>query len=293
MSTASPPRTPPIAPRIPSTSPSDDSSIIELSFDYEFDSAGNYVRVSKGSSGSSPPTPVELDNPRRHALSKSVTLDPVTVTGATAARSFQRVASGPAALTPAASAASARKLSRPQRIPLSIDEQPQDDWELRVQQDEKENILNIINSDSDNQQPPPQKRTSPHLTARSQPDGRAISALPTRAYSSSRQPLQPGRQILPGPNRAGRILMGVKYTPIDKINEHEQLDPGEETDTSPDEPISAAPGIARHRSYGAVVQPITRPRRSASLSDAGAGSLSESGGKCIFGAMKKKTLRLC
>ncbi|KAF7979686.1 hypothetical protein HWV62_41695 [Athelia sp. TMB] len=66
MQHTTPPRTPPselATQEYQQThTPSDDSSIIELSFDYELDSAGNYVRVSKGGSSnrsdhSSPPTP--------------------------------------------------------------------------------------------------------------------------------------------------------------------------------------------------------------------------------------------
>ncbi|KAL0961027.1 hypothetical protein HGRIS_006018 [Hohenbuehelia grisea] len=59
----SPPRTPVEHPksRAPSSSPSDDSSIIDdLSFEYVQDADGNYVRLSKGSSKSNhstPPTP--------------------------------------------------------------------------------------------------------------------------------------------------------------------------------------------------------------------------------------------
>ena len=94
------------------------------------------------------------------------------------------------------------------------------------------------------------RRTSPRLVSRSaslsQVDGRAISGLPTRAYVSSlsgssalsRQPLQPGRQIMPGPNRAGRVLKYGVGGGFDKINEHEGSESevaydyiGEETDT--------------------------------------------------------------
>ncbi|KIM89317.1 hypothetical protein PILCRDRAFT_813244 [Piloderma croceum F 1598] len=133
----SPPHTPPgpvdlSPPRHTSLTPSDDSSIIELSFDYEFDSAGNYVRVSKGcesrSDHSSPPTPQDPvptgitraksalvatstspsgDSPsavRRASLSRSESYPIMTgaeqqrsqppTNPAAAARSFQRVVSG-------------------------------------------------------------------------------------------------------------------------------------------------------------------------------------------------------
>ncbi|KAF9221490.1 hypothetical protein BS17DRAFT_768481 [Gyrodon lividus] len=339
----SPPHTPQTAAldaprnnRQPSTSPSDDSSIIELSFDYELDSTGNYVRISKGSSrsnNSSPPTPHEilLDGPlvhkpsssppgtstqitshvhvkppspislnspappRRNSLSRSESYplqhsappDQLqhrhqSLTTASSVRSFQRVASGPAALTPGAQSAlraptsnglrgTGRKLGRPQRIPLDDHREPQQvderddmmfrvrgEWDMHVQE-EKENIVSSsdgtegVSSDG-----AALKRVSPRLASRSaslsQVDGRAISGLPTRAYGSSlsganavsRPPLQPGRQIIPGPNRAGRILMGAKYGAgaggFDKINEHEGSESevaydyaGEETDTGGEE----------------------------------------------------------
>jgi hypothetical protein len=160
-----------------------------------------------------------------------------------------------------------RKLGRPQRIPLDDHREPQQlderddmmlrargEWDVHVQE-EKENIISSpdgtegLSSDGG-----AQKRISPRLASRSaslsQVDGRAISGLPTRAYGSSlaganavsRPPLQPGRQIIPGPNRAGRVLKGTKYGVgaggFDKINEHEGSESevaydyaGEETDT--------------------------------------------------------------
>lgn len=366
----SPPQTPPmiafddskILSRRASTSPSDESSIIELSFDYELDSAGNYVRVSKGSSRSNlsspptpndalldgalkpssssppqgtsipyaytkPPSPILLNSPipsRRNSLSRSENAFPLLQSGSgteslplaaqhraqssatgNSARSFQRVASVPATLTPAAPqpalraplssglAGTGRKIGRPQRVPrdeyreqppLTLDEQE----ELRVQE-EKENLITILDGDGLPSDGAASKRTSPRLTARSasvsQLDGRAISSLPTRAYGSSagaRQPLQPGRQIMPGPNRAGRVLMGmaVKYGVgsggFDKINENEGSENEfatehayDETDPNVDEP-QPGNGMLRHRSYVAppTLSSGTRPRRSASLSDA-------------------------
>lgn len=318
---------PKILGRQSSTSPSDESSILELSFDYELDSAGNYVRISKGSSRSNnstpptphealldvaikpssstppqssyvytkPPSPILLNSPaqaRRNSLSRSESAYPLLnglavealppsahhrsqslATGSTA-RSFQRVASAPATQTPAASqvalrapissglGGTGRKIGRPQRVPLDdYREQPpltfdereelraRGEWEVRAQE-EKENLM--ISSDGDvlSSDGAAPKRTSPRLATRSatvsQLDGRAISGLPTRAYATStgaRQPLQPGRQIIPGPNRAGRVLMGVKYGVgsggFDKINENETSEneaatdfAGEETDHS-------------------------------------------------------------
>ncbi|KAI6041378.1 hypothetical protein EDC04DRAFT_1277762 [Pisolithus marmoratus] len=382
----SPPRTPPISavdalkiPRQSSTSPSDDSSIIELSFDYELDSAGNYVRISKGSSRSNnstpptpheilldgplvnkpsssppgisasyayvkPPSPILLNSPAppRNSLSQSdgaysapsdqLQHRPPSATTGTSVRSFQRVASGPAVLTPAAQTAlraptstglrgTGRKLGRPQRIPLGeqhVEERDdflrvRGEWDLRAQE-EKENIISSSDGGEGTPSDSAPRRTSPRLVGRSaslsQVDGRAISGLPTRAYgsmapsavSASRPPLQSGRQIMPGPNRAGRILMGaMKYgvgaNGFDKISEYEGSEneaggdyAGEDTDpgmcaqqqaTRPNSrngyPAGDEPqplnGQFRHRSYAPTLTQSTntRPRRSASLSDASAG----------------------
>lgn len=332
----SPPRTPPSTTldvpknnRQSSTSPSDDSSIIELSFDYELDSAGNYVRVSKGSSRSnqsSPPTPHEIlldgplahkpsssppgtsahipshahvkppsptslnspDHPRRNSLSRSESYPSQhntlpdqlqhrlhSVAATSSARSFHRATSGPAALTPAAQSAlraptsnglrgTGRKLGRPQRIPLDehrdsqqVDERddimlrPRGDWDMHIQEEKENLITSSDGTDGMSSDGGATRRTSPRLVSRSaslsQVDGRAISGLPPRAYVTSlssagglsRPPLQPGRQIMPGPSRAGRVLMGAKYGGgFDKINEHEGSESevpydyvGEETDT--------------------------------------------------------------
>lgn len=288
---ASPPRTPPLIaidvsknPRQSSTPPSDESSIIELSFDYELDSAGNYVRVSKGSSrsnNSSPPTPHEalldslpnkpsppvppytymkppspilLHSPalRRNSLSQAETahvsqpqsapLDqPQHRSSGGSLRSFHRVASGPAAVTPAAqtnlrvpgSRGTGHKLTRPQRIPLDeyrdyqhVEEREDNprvrgEWDLR-NQEEKENIITSFDA-IDGSSSDAVKRISPRLAGRSaslnQVDGRAAPIAPSRSYGTvlsgpipaSRAPLQSSRSILPGPSRAGRVLMATKY----------------------------------------------------------------------------------
>lgn len=128
------------------------------------------------------------------------------------------------------------------------------DWDT-YGQEEKENLITSSDgTDGVSSDGGVAKRASPRLVSRSaslsQVEGRAISGLPPRAYVSSltgsgglsRPPLQPGRQIMPGPNRAGRVLMGAKYGAgaggFDKINEYEGSESeipydyvGEETDT--------------------------------------------------------------
>lgn len=126
------------------------------------------------------------------------------------------------------------------------------EWDMHVQEEKENLITSSDGTDGVSSDGGAARRTSPRLVSRSaslnQVDGRAISGLPTRAYVSSlsatgglsRPPLQPGRQIMPGPNRAGRVLMGAKYGVggFDKINEHEGSESevaydylGEETDT--------------------------------------------------------------
>lgn len=299
------PSTPPTSsmPRNTATgTPSDDSSIIELSFDYEFDSNGNYVRVSKGSNDSvqsTPPTPqdrqesspngmnikpvspVLLNSPRRGSLSRSESYPIITqaevraqsasVVGPNAPRSFQRVASGPALSsipTPASIRASApmsnglrgtaRKVRAPGAQRVTIEQYREMDEKIRLEDEElrargehpavreqweredKENITDTEGADPNMlalNQVPKQRPSgvSPRLTSRSASTShidRITSALPSRASTSS---ASKGRQILPGPSRAGRILMGTKYAPsstsqpagFDKINE---ADPASDND---------------------------------------------------------------
>ena len=198
-----------------------------------------------------------------------------TLATATTARSFHRATSGPAALTPAAQSAlraptsnglrgTGRKLGRPQRIPLDDHRDPQQaderddimprprvDWDIHVQEEKENLITSSDGTDGVSSDGGAARRTSPRLVSRSaslsQVDGRATSGLSTRAYVSSlsgtgglsRPPLQPGRQIMPGPSRAGRVLKyGVGGGGFDKINEHEGSESevaydyvGEETDT--------------------------------------------------------------
>lgn len=292
------PSTPPtsLAPRnAAANTPSDDSSIIELSFDYEFDSNGNYVRVSKGSNDSvrsTPPTPQELhdafpdglnikpaspaqfNSPRRVSLSRSesypimsqaeVRAQPAPAVGPNALRSFQRVASGPALsnIPPPASTrtnapmnnglrGTARKVRAlgAQRVTIEqyreMDEKNRlEDEELRAkgehpavkEQWEREHKENIMEGTDPNllalNSIPKQRHSgvSPRLSSRSSSTDRITSALPSRASTSTSK----GRQILPGPSRAGRILMGTKYAPsstsqpeFDKISE---VDPASDND---------------------------------------------------------------
>jgi serine/threonine-protein kinase TTK/MPS1 len=219
---AIPPPTPPTSPprtpieSKPRTPNSDDSSIIDdLSFDYVFDHEGNYVRLSKGSSSksnhSSPPTPPDKDllpkslspPPRRVSLSRSESAHAalnVPPSDSAAARSFQRVTSGPALSSHKARPfprrvtleeskprpLSATGLSRPSRITDASSE--------------KENI------ESDN---------NDHLyghSLKSSVTGASARAVPARTgYSRPLLPDSHQRQIFPGPNRAGRIMKSISF----------------------------------------------------------------------------------
>jgi serine/threonine-protein kinase TTK/MPS1 len=368
----SPPRTPDERlashSKASSTPSSDDSSVIDdLSFDYVLDGEGNFIRLSKGSSSksnySSPPTPQEAplqpdlpptlkppaspsDLPiSRISLSRSESAFPILTGGSAAlqndkpARSFQRVASGPALSATGSYLAPTTSLSKPRTIPRRVTmeehgDRPEANGASRLRQtldstayalqEEKENI-----SEPDENPYAPsianKRRHSPPLATRSVPSSRA----PRTAYSGSAasRPLaevpvpQRGshtRQIMPGPNRAGRIMKSSsKYgatasaVPFDRISEHEgsesEYPPGDSDyhaigialggdDTDPeDEPVrsvepasvplpSSIPatsqvGSARLRTHLSVNVNFgrsnslgqsggTRPRRSASLSDA-------------------------
>lgn len=191
----------------------------------------------------------------RISLSRSESAFPI-LTGGSAAlqndkptRSFQRVASGPALSAPGSYLASTTSLSKPRTIPRRVTMEEHGDRSdangasrLRqtlesaayALQEEKENI-----SEPDENPYAPsianKRRHSPPLATRSVPSSRA----PRTAYSGSAasRPLaevpvpQRGshaRQIMPGPNRAGRIMKSSsKYgatasaAPFDRISEHE------------------------------------------------------------------------
>jgi hypothetical protein len=142
----------------PNATPSDAS--LELSFDYEFDSHGNFIRVSKGSTtsldtsaDSSPkdfresPSPASQPALRRVSLSRSESAPSAAAMEAanppTALRSFHRVTSGPA-LTPGSrgTLAPSRKLGPPQRVPIDAAENKFRMGEQSKPSEEKENIVN-------------------------------------------------------------------------------------------------------------------------------------------------------
>ncbi|KAK2465247.1 hypothetical protein APHAL10511_002601 [Amanita phalloides] len=343
QTTCSPPTTP--------TPPSDDSSVIDdLSFDYIFDDNGGYIRLSKGSSKSqnSPPTPNETSlhtdlppsPPSRPSLSRSESAYlPPSGTDKPNARSFQRVASGPAlSLTPnlpPAAVSKTRALSRratsedvnreqdARKVDLPGHIRPQLDSH-NMHQEEKENVSEV--EEAAYHPPSNRQRHSPPQLSRSVVSSLRSSyqhhpsrmAHASQANSANRPPdtsqrASHPRQVLPGPNRAGRVvklagsnavLLAPKHSSsssgIDRIAEHEgsesefgtsdpqpQITPGEETDTGEDEvavdPASIPPSqglsssnVGRQRSFMVPTastslvnsSSITRPRRSASLSDA-------------------------
>ncbi|KAG6918317.1 hypothetical protein DXG01_015175 [Tephrocybe rancida] len=335
LSSASPSTSPPRTPvdhrhrASLGTPPSDDSSIIDdLSFDYVFDNEGNYVRLSKGSSSksnhSSPPTPPDnlpLQQPdphlkpsppaiaRRSSLSRSESAYPVLVTttapksDAQRPRSFQRVASGPALMNNKARPLLRRVTTEEggKQRPLTRTSRATD-----LLQHEKENL--IVSDSEQSHEPHPAR------------------ALPPRT-GYSRSGLLDGhpRQIMPGPNRAGRVMMppslsasAVRFPDysIPETHSVSVVPPEPETDTDDEfapqvssstpfpssnhlseagvtgdtEIIESSPpplptSMTRQRSYGVApsssarepgfpaegaltLSTGTRPRRSASLSDA-------------------------
>ena len=344
---------------------SDDSSIIDdLSFDYIIDPEGNLVRLSKGSSSksnhSSPPTPQdaslqpdlplikppspELNSPvSRISFSRSESAFPAPSSGSSIvplnekpARSFQRVASGPAtSMSTSYLAPTSISLSNPRAASRRIAMEDGKDFHevgnslrtrltveqnSRTLQEEKENI-----SESD-ELPPIQaalaavkQRNSPPLASRlvSSSSSRVPPAraayLSNGSSTASGRPLtdiQRGtrsRQIMPGPNRAGRIMKSTsapKYNgsavhpSFDRISERETSDSeqadyyspvritvnGDDTDQEDEPlvvvdpaavPLPSGPHVSGGRQRGlsagstaALSLSGTRPRRSASLSDA-------------------------
>ncbi|KAG6903125.1 hypothetical protein C0995_004672 [Termitomyces sp. Mi166 len=196
--------------------PSDDSSIIDdLSFDYVFDNEGNYVRLSKGSSSksnhSSPTTPPDnlplqpTDShskppppatARRASLSRSESAYPVLVTTAAPKsdvqppRSFQRTTSGSVLLNN-----KVRPLPRRVAMEASNKQRPltRTTRATDLLQQEKEN-LNASDSEQGHEPYPPR-------------------VVPPR-ITYSRSGLLDGhqRQIMPGPHRAGRVMMPPSMT---------------------------------------------------------------------------------
>ena len=233
----SPPATP--------SPPSDDSSVIEdLSFDYIFDDNGGYIRLSKGSSKSqnSPPTPSDASlhpdqqpsPPSRPSLSRSES------SGADkpAARSFQRVTSGPAlALTPnqaLATLSKSRSLSRrlaseeanrEQDIPPSSRSRPLLDNHQNVHhQEEKENISE---AEEVAYHPPSKQRHSPSHPSR--PTASSLrhsyqhssrTAYGSSSSSVNKPPIDGSqrashvRQMHPGPSRPGRVVKTASSSSI-------------------------------------------------------------------------------
>jgi serine/threonine-protein kinase TTK/MPS1 len=231
----SPPATP--------SPPSDDSSVIEdLSFDYIFDDNGGYIRLSKGSSKSqnSPPTPSDASlhpdsqpsPPSRPSLSRSESAYLPAPSGVDkqAARSFQRVTSGPAlALTPnqaLAALSKSRSLSRrvaseeanrEQDIPPSSRSRPPLDNHQNVHQEEKENISE---AEEVAYHPPSKQRHSPPQLSRptasslrhSYQHHSSRTAYGSSSSSVNKPPIDGSqrashvRQMHPGPSRAGRVV---------------------------------------------------------------------------------------
>lgn len=231
----SPPTSPPLTPTVtladrpsssnsqPSPAPSEDSLLLELSFQYERNERGEWVRLSNSSS---PPTssserpslsplsgepirlnssPIPSTSGRRSSLSRSESaphIDPVAP-----ARSFQRVASGPLNVnsgpssTPAATTSriallstaggTARKIGGARRVRL---EDVRESSELgRSELDDlKQRELKMQIHEKENAEALPVAPSFTHLS--SQPLLQ-VNPVPQRTLSVQ------GRQVLPVPTR--------------------------------------------------------------------------------------------
>ncbi|KAI0785230.1 hypothetical protein C8Q75DRAFT_333303 [Abortiporus biennis] len=239
-------------PQQPSPALSEDS-IIDLSFSYEQNANGDWVRVSKGSSKSSPPTsssseqpsPVSLESPiptRRASLSRSESA-PQIPDSATTARSFQRVQSGPLAATPGVSTArlpfstglttAARKIGGARRVRLEDIKEATDRSSIRPEaEDLRQRELRFPSQEKENADSFP----APSYLPPSRPLAEVVP-VPQRNVSVH------GRQVLPVPSR--RVVKKVET-----ISE----------DVSAEENVESRP-------YAGLPTGI-RPRRSASLSEA-------------------------
>ena len=273
---------------------SDDSSIIDdLSFDYIIDPEGNLVRLSKGSSSksnhSSPPTPQEtslqpdlplikppspdlLNSPvSRISFSRSESAFPVLSSGSSAgsqnerpARSFQRVASGPAiSMSTSYLAPTSASHSNPRAASRRIAMEDSKDFHevnsslrtrqtaepnSRTLQEEKENISEseehpLIQSAMaalKNRGSPPLATRSVSSSSSRVPPARA-AYLTNGASTASGRPLtdiQRGsrsRQIMPGPNRAGRIMKSTSASKYNGSAVHPSFDRISERETSDNE----------------------------------------------------------
>ncbi|KAF9077613.1 hypothetical protein BDP27DRAFT_480579 [Rhodocollybia butyracea] len=273
--------------RAPSSSPSSsESSILDVSFDYNLDDKGNIVRNSKGSGTSSLSTPpndfsFELPSPppRRASLSRSESAYPVLNGPTTAssdrekpsgapARSFHRVASGPIPTTTVVDSAGPPIRTLPRtRLEQYETRQKRHTDELRarlastaLEFEEKENTV---------------------------PSADDLHSRPSASTSRSVVPTRPARMILKGTGSKPQIDR------ISEIPAELESDGGEDAyvgygdhghgyqstrSHSNLEDDEGMPPFMASRSlqpppHSAGVQPLnesiaTRPRRSASLSDA-------------------------
>ncbi|KAH6912924.1 other/TTK protein kinase [Coprinopsis sp. MPI-PUGE-AT-0042] len=245
----SPPRTPDDHPRRNPDTPNSDDSIEDLSFDYAFNDAGEWVRMSKDGvpqdSQSTPPTPDEPSLKPDIEGSPEIPLSPMTrvslsrsesayavLTGAANAlpppRSFQRVASGPGlASTPSQLPQSrSRGGVMPRRItmedhrerpePSSRSSRQTLELASRESYEEKENIL------TDEDRPNGiSRRNSPPLIARSVASRARISHSMPGGGGGGGRPLAP-RQAPTGLNRPGRMMKSsssLKYSATGPLGE--------------------------------------------------------------------------
>ena len=209
----------------PSPASSDDSELPELSFAYERDENGNYIRVSKGSPKSlTPPTPEQspklnpqqatkapspIPVPRPSALARSESLPSTSyeATPSNGVRSFQRIASGPiktpgsstlarATIGPLAAGGTARK-GGARRV--KIEEYQERDALLRSQPqvvDDKENVRGVPQGHTPLARPIISMRPTRLMTKK--------SAIGISAIAEERSIEEPAADLLQAPVAPGR-----------------------------------------------------------------------------------------
>lgn len=260
----------------PSPASSDDSELPELSFAYERDENGNYIRVSKGSPKSlTPPTPEQspklnpqeatkapspIPAPRPSALARSESLPSTSyeVTPANGLRSFQRVASGPiktpgsstlarATIGPLAAGGTARK-GGARRV--KIEEYQERDALLRSQPqvvDDKENVRGVPQGHTPLARPIISMRPTRLMTKK--------SAIGISAIAEERSIEEPAAEMLQAPVAPGRPRRSASLSDASGSSPHDALLP--------------EPSAAQYGGYHYAPSSI-RPGTSLGIADRGA-----------------------
>ncbi|KAF7291555.1 TTK protein kinase [Mycena chlorophos] len=282
------PSPPPTSPSPTHSESSVDSYIEDLSFDYQRDKDGNIVRILKNRESSSSATSEEpsiLDpspaaHGRRSSLSRSESYSAASLLSNQAPpRSFLRTSSTPSTTLTPGHTSTIRTGVRPTRRVAADDRDLDKDSRLaasRVDElpEEKENVG--ATASRPHSFPLPDDDVHPPPSTRSQGPTRIVAPARTRIEASTAR-VQAAIQRSTGPTqRAAQRLAASRSAGVRFETAQHPASPAEDTDPE-DEPAAAyevppeTPGLSRSRSHGSASlssSTSSRPRRSASLSDA-------------------------